>query len=76
MASVIGGDTSFSVRAYPGDAKTLLAFNLDPVLTKDLAGFTVQVKPEGHHAYTCITRCSSRRPPITSRWAASRRTRR
>jgi len=51
MASVIGGGTSFSVRAYRGDAKTLLAFNLDPALAKDLAGFTVQVKPEGHRAY-------------------------
>jgi phosphatidylserine/phosphatidylglycerophosphate/cardiolipin synthase-like enzyme len=51
MASVIGGDTTFSVRAYQGDAKTLLAFNLDPSRTKDLAGFTVQVKPEGVHAY-------------------------
>ncbi|MCX6954880.1 MAG: phospholipase D-like domain-containing protein [Verrucomicrobia bacterium] len=35
----------FSVKAYPGDAKTLLAFNLPKALTKNLAGFTVQYRP-------------------------------
>ena len=51
MASVIGGDPRFSVRAYRGDAKTLLAFNLEKAATKDLAGFTVQVQPQGQKAY-------------------------
>ncbi len=32
----------FSVKAYQGDAKTLLAFNLPKAKTKNLAGFTIQ----------------------------------
>ena len=36
----------FSVTAYAGDAKTLLAFNLDKSSTKNLAGFTIQCAPE------------------------------
>jgi phosphatidylserine/phosphatidylglycerophosphate/cardiolipin synthase-like enzyme len=32
----------FSVTAYPGDAKTLLAFNLPQADAKNLAGFTIQ----------------------------------
>jgi phospholipase D-like protein len=51
MASLLVGDDAFSVRAYRGDAKTLLAFNLEPAATVDLAGFTVQVQPQGHAAY-------------------------
>jgi hypothetical protein len=35
----------FSLRAYQGDARTLLAFNLTKAKTKNLAGFTVQVRP-------------------------------
>ena len=34
--------TGFSVKAYQGDAKTLLAFDLPKGKTKNLAGFTVQ----------------------------------
>ena len=34
-----------SVKAYRGDAKTLLAFNLPKAKTKNLAGFTVKVTP-------------------------------
>src|SRR5215510_3406827 len=34
-----------TVKAYRGDAKTLLAFNLPKEKTKDLAGFTVKVAP-------------------------------
>jgi hypothetical protein len=36
-----------SVKAYRGDAKTLLAFNLPKAKTKNLAGFTVKVAPDG-----------------------------
>jgi phosphatidylserine/phosphatidylglycerophosphate/cardiolipin synthase-like enzyme len=39
--------SSFTVKAYPGDAKTLLAFNLDKSGTKNLAGFTVQYQAPG-----------------------------
>jgi phosphatidylserine/phosphatidylglycerophosphate/cardiolipin synthase-like enzyme len=35
----------FSVKAYRGDAKTLLAFNLPKAKTKNLAGFTIQIQP-------------------------------
>jgi hypothetical protein len=40
-----------SVKAYRGDAKTLLAFNLPKAKAKNLAGFTVQVGPDGHQPY-------------------------
>lgn len=42
----------FSVVAYQGDAKTLLAFDFDTVETPvGLAGFTVEVKPPNFPAY-------------------------
>jgi phosphatidylserine/phosphatidylglycerophosphate/cardiolipin synthase-like enzyme len=41
-----------SVTAYAGDAKTLLAFNFsDKKSAKDLAGFTIQVQPDGQPPY-------------------------
>ncbi|HEV7745567.1 MAG TPA: phospholipase D-like domain-containing protein [Pyrinomonadaceae bacterium] len=43
--------TALSVKAYRGDAKTLLAFNLPKAKTKNLAGFTIQVKPQGQTPY-------------------------
>src|SRR6478752_504974 len=42
---------SMSLKAYRGDAKTLLAFNLDKNSSKDLAGFTIQCQPKGHAPY-------------------------
>jgi phosphatidylserine/phosphatidylglycerophosphate/cardiolipin synthase-like enzyme len=39
------------VRAYRGDAKTLLAFNLPKTQAKNLAGFTVQIEPDGQDPY-------------------------
>jgi hypothetical protein len=41
----------FSVKAYRGDAKTLLAFNLTKARTKDLAGFTIQYSPGNQGPY-------------------------
>jgi hypothetical protein len=41
----------FSVKAHPGDAKTLLAFNLPKAKTKNLAGFTIQVAPKRQTPY-------------------------
>ena len=41
----------FSVRAYQGDAKTLLAFNLPKPRAKNLAGFTIEVTPEGKESF-------------------------
>jgi len=43
---------AFTLKAYPGDAKTLLAFNLQKKDTKNLAGFTIQCKPAGRKAYS------------------------
>jgi phosphatidylserine/phosphatidylglycerophosphate/cardiolipin synthase-like enzyme len=40
-----------TLKAYRGDAKTLLAFNLDKADAKDLAGFTLQCKPPGKDPY-------------------------
>jgi len=41
----------FTVKAYRGDAKSLLAFNLPKAQTKNLAGFTLQIQPTGKNAY-------------------------
>lgn len=41
----------FSVKAYQGDARTLLAFNLVQAKAKNLAGFTIQAHPEGKDPY-------------------------
>jgi len=52
MGSNSGKTGKFSVRAYAGDAKTLLAFNY-PARgdAKNLAGFTIQVQPKGGEPY-------------------------
>jgi hypothetical protein len=39
------------VKAYRGDAKTLLAFNLPKAKAKNLAGFTVQISPLAQPPY-------------------------
>ena len=42
----------FSVKAWQGDAKTLLAFNFtDPNAATNLAGFSIQVQPHGQQPY-------------------------
>ena len=43
--------SSLQVKAYRGDAKTLLAFNLAQGNTKNLAGFTIQCQPKGQTSY-------------------------
>jgi len=42
---------SVTLKAYPGDAKTLLAFDVAAKDAKDLAGFTIQVKADGQKPY-------------------------
>lgn len=37
----------FTLKAYRGDRKTLLAFNLDKSAAAGLAGFTIQCQPKG-----------------------------
>ena len=51
MASVTKSKSKFSVKVYAGDAKTLLAFNLDKPSAKNLAGVTIQGQPDGQTAY-------------------------
>jgi len=51
MPVVTATNGSFTLKAYPGDAKTLLAFNLAAKDAKDLAGFTVQVTPDKQKPY-------------------------
>ena len=48
MASVTNKNGSMLLKAYRGDAKTLLAFNLsDKQSAKNLAGFTILTPAEG-----------------------------
>lgn len=51
MTLVRSSKGTFSVTAYMGDAKTLLAFNLDKASTKNLAGFTIACAPDGQPPY-------------------------
>jgi PLD-like domain len=49
--SVSNQSGALSVKAYAGDCKTLLAFNLDETQIADLAGFTIQCRPHGRTSY-------------------------
>lgn len=51
MAVVTKSNGVLTVNAYIGDAKTLLAFNLNKKNAKGLAGFTIECKPDGHPPY-------------------------
>lgn len=53
MAASVNKTKGFmSLRAYAGDAKTLLAFNLlDKTRAKNLAGFTIECRPSGQQPY-------------------------
>ncbi|MBV8850992.1 MAG: hypothetical protein JOZ16_15565 [Methylobacteriaceae bacterium] len=51
MASVSKSKGSFSVRAHVGDAKTLLAFNIDKAGARNLAGFTIFCQPQQGDGY-------------------------
>ena len=49
--SVTQQKNGFSITAYQGDAKTLLAFNLSKEKTTNLAGFTIQYTINGNQSY-------------------------
>jgi hypothetical protein len=52
MAFVTGSKNSFTIKAYVGDNKTLLAFNFASAAdAKNLAGFTIRCQPPGQAAY-------------------------
>src|SRR3954467_15779217 len=51
--------TGFSVKAWQGDAKALLAFNFsDPKGAANLAGFSIEVQPQGRQPYYLFNRLS------------------
>jgi len=52
----------FSVKAYQGDAKTLLAFDLDKSKLENLAGFTIQCKPGTNDAYYIYNKLQFEKP--------------
>ncbi|HVP36397.1 MAG TPA: phospholipase D-like domain-containing protein, partial [Terriglobales bacterium] len=51
MTKLSNSKGKFSVTAYMGDAKTLLAFNLDKASTRNLAGFTIECAPDEKSPY-------------------------
>jgi hypothetical protein len=54
---------NLTLKAYRGDAKTLLAFNLpDKASAKNLAGFTISCKPSGMDAYYLLNTLQFERP--------------
>lgn len=62
MASTVATKGTLSVRAHRGDAKTLLAFNLDKVSARGLAGFTIQVEPKGQKPYFLLNNLQFKTP--------------
>jgi hypothetical protein len=62
MASVLARKGSLSVRAYRGDAKTLLAFNLTKAAARRLAGFTIEVAIPGGRSYYLLNQLQFQRP--------------
>lgn len=62
MASKLGRKGSLTIRAYQGDAKTLLAFNLGKVAARRLAGFTIQVEPQGQPPYFLLNNLQFKNP--------------
>jgi hypothetical protein len=63
MAPVMGKKGAVSLKAYAGDAKTLLAFNLEgKPARKQLAGFTLQVTPPTGKPYFAYNNLRFERP--------------
>ncbi len=51
MSIIRNSKGNFSVAAYPGHARTLLAFNIDLAGATNLAGFTIQCAPDAQAPY-------------------------
>ncbi|MFA6264564.1 MAG: phospholipase D-like domain-containing protein [Pseudolabrys sp.] len=63
MTTVVAKNGTFSLRAYRGDAKTLLAFNLvNEAAAKNLAGFTIQATPKGGKSFYVFNELRFERP--------------
>lgn len=70
MASAIGSNGSFSVRAHAGDAKTLLGFDLPKASAKRLAGFTIQCRPGNQAPYYIYNKLQFKSPENHARVAS------
>jgi hypothetical protein len=62
MAVVTKSNGSLTVKAYVGDAKTLLAFNLGKADTTSLAGFTIRCAPAGLTPYYLFNQLQFEKP--------------
>jgi phosphatidylserine/phosphatidylglycerophosphate/cardiolipin synthase-like enzyme len=63
MAAKSSKAKGMSVNAYRGDAKSLLAFNFaDRSSTKNLAGFTIQCRPDGQQPYYLLNMLRFKEP--------------
>ncbi len=63
MARVSASSGSFTVNAYVGDNKTLLAFNFtNAAATKNLAGFSIGCQPPGKAAYYLLNELQFQNP--------------
>jgi hypothetical protein len=52
------GDKGLAVKAYRGDGSALLAFDIDPKLAPDLAGFAIECDPPSGKSYPLLNRLS------------------
>lgn len=55
-------NTIFTVKAYRGDAKTLLAFDLNESNSNDFAGFTIACKPGNNASYYLYNKLQFAKP--------------
>ncbi len=62
MTSIMKKNGTISVRAHVGDAKTLLAFNMEKASTKNLAGFTIWCKPQKGDGYFLLNTLQFEQP--------------
>ena len=62
MSSIVKTKGGLSVRAHIGDAKVLLAFNLDKKSIKNLAGFTIQVQAPGEQPFYIMNELQFEKP--------------
>jgi hypothetical protein len=62
MSSVVKKKGALSVRAHIGDAKVLLAFDLDKQSTQNLAGFTIEVEAPGQQPFYIMNELQFEKP--------------
>lgn len=63
MPAIVGKTGAMTLKAYRGDAKTLLAFDIKTKAKRTrLAGFTIKVKPPGKAAYYILNQLRYKTP--------------